>query len=54
LRGPLERRVSVVPLVQRQAVMFAVNQRTMQGKHGVSELRSGHGHTLGINFHDAT
>jgi uncharacterized protein len=49
--------------VQGQAVIFAVNQRPVQGsrgsyrvklRHGVSELRKGHRHTLGVIFHDAT
>jgi hypothetical protein len=42
--------------------VFAVNSRPVQGtrgpyrvklRHGVSKLRSGHRHTLGIIFHDA-
>jgi len=52
----------VVPLVQGDAVAFAVNERPVQGtrgvyrvrmRHGVSEVRSGQRHTLGIIFHDA-
>ena len=55
-------RVQVVPLEQGDAVAFAVNERPAQGargyyrlkmRHGVSELRSGLRHTLGIIFHDA-
>ena len=55
-------RVQVVPLHQGDAVAFAVNERPAQGargfyrlkmRHGVSELRSGVRHTLGIIFHDA-
>ncbi len=55
-------RAAVVPLSQGDAVVFAVNQRPMQGKrgayrvvmrHGVSEIRSGHRRTLGLIFHDA-
>jgi uncharacterized protein len=62
-RPRMQSRPHVVPLVQGQAVIFAVNQRPVQGKrgsyrvklrHGVSELRKGHRHTLGIIFHDAT
>ena len=55
-------RVEVVPLKQGDAVVFAVSQRPQTGtrgdyrvtmRHGVSRLRSGHRHTLGIIFHDA-
>jgi hypothetical protein len=53
---------SVVPLQQGDAVIFAVSQRPVQGtrgsyrvalRHGVSRVRSGQRHTLGIIFHDA-
>jgi len=52
----------VVPLQQGDGVLFAVHQRPVQGtrgvyrvhlRHGVSRIRSGHRHTLGIIFHDA-
>lgn len=55
-------RAEVVPLGLGDAVVFAVNHRPVQGargtyrvnlRHGVSRLRSGHRHTLGIIFHDA-
>jgi hypothetical protein len=55
-------RASVVPLQQGDAVVFAVRDRPVRGsrgyyrvqhRHGVSELRSGQRHTLGIIFHDA-
>lgn len=55
-------RVEVVPLRQGDAVVFAVSQRPVQGvrgsrrvnlRHGVSRMRSGRRHTLGIIFHDA-
>ena len=55
-------RVEVVPLAQGDAVVFAVRHRPVRGtrgyfraglKHGVSRLRSGCRHTLGIIFHDA-
>ncbi len=55
-------RVEVMPLAQGDAVVFAVNQRPQSGtrgdyrvtmRHGVSRLRSGQRHTLGIIFHDA-
>lgn len=53
----------VVPLGLGDAVVFAVHHRPIQGtrgvyrvnlRHGVSRLRSGHRHTVGIIFHDAT
>ncbi|MFO1322392.1 MAG: 2OG-Fe(II) oxygenase [Burkholderiales bacterium] len=55
-------RVAVVPLRQGDAVVFAVNHRPVVGtrgvhrvtlRHGVSRLRSGRRHTLGVIFHDA-
>jgi len=55
-------RASVVPLEQGDAVVFAVRERPVLGtrgyyrvqhRHGVSELRSGQRHTLGVIFHDA-
>jgi hypothetical protein len=55
-------RVDVVPLTQGDGVVFAVNSRPVRGmrgdyrvhlRHGVSTLRTGHRHTLGIIFHDA-
>jgi hypothetical protein len=62
-RRPLmQSRVEVVPLHKGDAVVFAVNQRPVQGtrgnyrvdlRHGVSRLHSGHRHTLGIIFHDS-
>ena len=62
-RPRMQSRVDVVPLRQGDAVAFAVNERPVHGargvyrvrmRHGVSELRSGRRHTLGIIFHDAT
>jgi hypothetical protein len=56
-------RASVVPLRQGDGVVFAVRDRPVRGsrgfyrvqhRHGVSEVRSGRRHTLGIIFHDAT
>jgi hypothetical protein len=61
-RPRMQSRVAVVPLSKGDAVVFAVNCRPVQGtrgsyrvnlRHGVSKLRSGHRHTLGIIFHDA-
>ena len=52
----------VVPLVQGEAVIFAVSHRPAQGargpyrvalRHGVSRLRSGQRFSLGVIFHDA-
>lgn len=56
-------RAEVVPLSQGDAVIFANNQRPMEGargpyrvtmRHGVSRLHTGRRHTLGLIFHDAT
>lgn len=61
-RPRMQSRVEVVPLTQGDAAVFAVNYRPAQGsrgayrvnmRHGVSRLRSGHRHTVGIIFHDA-
>jgi hypothetical protein len=61
-RPRMQSRAEVVPLKQGDGVVFAVNQRPVQGKrgayrvamrHGVSRLRKGHRYTLGIIFHDA-
>lgn len=61
-RPRMQSRAEVVPLGQGDAVVFAVNQRPVRGtrgvyrvamRHGVSRLRRGMRHTLGIIFHDA-
>jgi hypothetical protein len=61
-RPRMQSRVEVVPLRQGDAVAFAVNNRPVQGRrgtyrvnlrHGVSRVRSGMRHTVGIIFHDA-
>jgi hypothetical protein len=61
-RPRMQSRATVVPLAQGDAVVFAVNQRPVAGsrgfyrvtmRHGVSEIRRGQRHTLGIIFHDA-
>ncbi|KAA6461131.1 proline hydroxylase [Acidobacteria bacterium AB60] len=61
-RPRMQSRPEVVPLHQGDAVAFAVHHRPVQGargfyrvnmRHGVSRLRSGRRHTVGIIFHDA-
>lgn len=61
-RPRMQSRVEVLPLQQGDCVIFPVFHRPVQGargsyrvnmRHGVSRLRSGHRHTLGIIFHDA-
>jgi hypothetical protein len=61
-RPRMQSRVEVAPLRQGDAVAFAVHNRPVKGtkgnyrvnlRHGVSRLRSGRRHTLGIIFHDA-
>jgi hypothetical protein len=62
-RPRMQSRAEVVPLTKGDAVVFAVNSRPVAGKrgdyrvtmrHGVSRLRAGHRHTLGVIFHDST
>jgi uncharacterized protein len=61
-RPRMQSRPIVVPLQQGDGVVFPVHQRPVTGtrgsyrvnlRHGVSRVRSGHRHTLGIIFHDA-
>ena len=60
-RPRMQSRAEVVPLRQGEAVIFPVHHRPVQGargvyrvnmRHGVSRLRSGSRHTLGIILHD--
>jgi hypothetical protein len=62
-RPRMQSRAEMVPLRQGDAVAFAVHNRPVSGskgsyrvnlRHGVSRLRSGLRHTVGIIFHDAT
>lgn len=61
-RPRMQTRAEVIPLKQGDGVIFAVRERPVQGtrgtyrvnlRHGVSRIRSGHRHTLGVIFHDA-
>lgn len=61
-RPRMQTRPMVVPLRKGDGVIFAVHQRPVQGtrgiyrvnlRHGVSRIRAGRRHTVGIIFHDA-
>jgi uncharacterized protein len=61
-RPRMQSRAEVVPLRQGDGVIFAVSHRPVKGtrgnyrvnlRHGVSRVRSGHRHTVGVIFHDA-
>jgi len=61
-RPRMQTRAAVVPLTKGDAVLFAVNSRPVRGsrgdyrvvlRHGVSRIRAGRRHTLGVIFHDA-
>lgn len=62
-RPRMQSRAEIVPLQRGDAVIFAVSHRPVRGgrgsyrvtmRHGVSRVRSGQRHTLGVIFHDAT
>jgi hypothetical protein len=62
-RPRMQSRPMVLPMRQGDAAVIAVHHRPVQGtrgvhrvtlRHGVSRVRSGHRHTAGIIFHDAT
>jgi len=61
-RPRMQSRAEVVPLARGEGVIFPVHHRPVAGtrgtyrvtmRHGVSRLRSGSRHTLGVIFHDA-
>ena len=61
-RPRMQSRPMVLPLRQGDAAVIAVHQRPVQGtrgsyrvnlRHGVSRVRAGQRHTLGLIFHDA-
>jgi hypothetical protein len=61
-RPRMQSRAEVVPLRQGSGVVFAVHHRPVAGtrgvyrvnlRHGVSRVRSGRRHTVGIIFHDS-
>jgi hypothetical protein len=62
-RPRMQSRAEVVPLRQGDAAVFAVHHRPVQGtrgvyrvhlRHGVSRVRTGRRHTVGVIFHDAS
>ena len=62
-RPRMQSRPEVVSLTRGDAVIFAVHHRPVHGtrgfyrvsmRHGVSRIRTGRRHTLGVIFHDAT
>ena len=61
-RPRMQSRAEVVPLAQGETAIFPVRHRPVQGtrgiyrvnmRHGVSRIRDGRRHTLGVIFHDA-
>jgi hypothetical protein len=62
-RPRMQSRVEVIPLRRGDGAIIPVHHRPIEGtrghyrvqmRHGVSRIRSGHRHTLGVIFHDAT
>ena len=62
-RPRMQSRVEVIPLRRGDGAIIPVHHRPIQGtrgayrvqlRHGVSRIRTGHRHTLGVIFHDAT
>ena len=62
-RPRMQSRPMVAPLREGDGLVFAVHRRPVRGtrgfyrvklRHGVSRVRSGRRHTLGLIFHDAT
>ncbi len=62
-RPRMQSRAEVAPLRQGDGLIFAVHHRPVRGtrgsyrvvmRHGLSQLRSGQRHTLGVIFHDAS
>lgn len=61
-RPRMQSRAEAIPLQEGEGLLFAVNQRPVEGKrgwfrvtmrHGVSTVTAGHRQTLGVIFHDA-
>ncbi|MEM9618221.1 MAG: 2OG-Fe(II) oxygenase [Pseudomonadota bacterium] len=61
-RPRMQSRAHVVPMRAGEAVVFAVNERPVEGRrgyyrakvrHGVSQVRCGQRYALGVIFHDA-
>jgi hypothetical protein len=62
-RPRMQSKAMVPPVTQGDAVVFATRFRPVRGtrgtyrvnlRHGVSRVRSGSRHTVGVIFHDAT
>jgi hypothetical protein len=62
-RPRMQSRVEVIPLRRGDGAIIPVHHRPIQGtrchyrvqlRHGVSRIRAGHRHTLGVIFHDAS